>query len=150
MKKNTLAANVIVWGALSVGCVAFLIWAASIGGDFGENMALLTFNVFARPIAAYSLAALVTTLVVWKTELKLGRTARIVWRALGIVPAALLLLSPFVIPVLPKGVAALFAVTLLAAMAVPVVFVLFGVCYGLALAGEKPAEPDSEPEDPRA
>lgn len=54
------------------------------------------------------------------------------------------MLSPFMIPVLPSGAATAFAVVLLAAMAIPVLFLLFGLFYGLSLAGEKPDEDEED------
>lgn len=142
MKKSTFLANVAVWGVLSVACVGFLIWAASRGGELGEGTFVLALDIFARPVGAFSIAALITTVLVKKLELELTRTARIVWRVLGVVPTALLMLSPFAIPVLPKAVATVFAAVLLLAMAVPVLYLLFGVFYGLSLCGEKPPVDD--------
>lgn len=142
MKKNTFLANVIVWATLSVACIAFLIWAAAQGGDLGESTFLLALSIFSRPVGAFSIAALITTVVVRKVDLKLSHGVRIAWRVLGIVPVALFMLSPFAIPMLPKEAATVFAAVLLLAMAVPVLYVLFGVFYGLSLCGEKPSVDD--------
>lgn len=144
MKKNTFIANVIVWAALAVASIAFLIWGQSIGNDFGDNTALLAAAVYARPVAAFSVGALITILLVNFFGLKLGHGARIAWRVLGIVPTVLFAFSPLAIPLLPDAVATLFAVVLLVAIAVPVLFLFFGVFYGLSLAGEK------EPVDDRS
>lgn len=144
MKKSTFTANVIVWGVLSVACVGFLIWAAAQGGDLGEGTFLLALSIFSRPVGAFSLAALVTTLLVKKFDLALTHVARVVWRVLGVVPVALLMLSPLAIPALPKAVATVFAAVLLLAMMVPVLYVLFGVFYGLSLCGEKEPADDRE------
>lgn len=144
MKKNTFVANVIVWAALAVASIGFLIWGQAVGNDFGDNTALLAAAVYARPVAAFSVGALVTTLLVKFLGLKLGRGARLAWRILGIVPTVLFAFSPLAIPLLPDTAATVFAVVLLVAIAVPVLFVLFGVLYGLSLAGEK------EPADDRA
>ncbi len=144
MKKNTFVANVIVWAALAVASIGFLIWGQAVGNDFGDNTALLAAAVYARPVAAFSVGALVTTLLVKFLGLKLGRGARLAWRILGIAPTVLFAFSPLAIPLLPDTAATVFAVVLLVAIAVPVLFVLFGVLYGLSLAGEK------EPADDRA
>ncbi len=144
MKKSTYLANVIVWGALSVACIAFLVWAAAQGNDLGEGTFVLALSIFSRPVGAFSVAALVTTLLVNKFQLELTHMARIVWRVLGVVPVALLMLSPLAIPALPKAIATAFAAMLIVAMMVPVLYVLFGVFYGLSLCGEK------EPVDDRA
>ena len=144
MKKNTFIANVIVWAVLAVASIGFLIWGQAVGNDFGDNTALLAAAVYARPVAAFSVGALVTTVLVKFFGLKLGRGARITWRVLGIVPTVLFAFSPLAIPLLPDTVATVFAVVLLVAIAVPVLFVLLGVFYGLSLAGEK------EPVDDRA
>lgn len=144
MKKNTFVANVIVWAALAVASIGFLIWGQAVGNDFGDNTALLAAAVYARPVAAFSVGALVTTLLVKFLGLKLRRGARLAWRILGIVPTVLFAFSPLAIPLLPDTAATVFAVVLLVAIAVPVLFVLFGVLYGLSLAGEK------EPADDRA
>lgn len=150
MKKTTFLANVIVWGALSAACVGFLIWAAAQGGDLGEGTFLLVLSIFSRPVGAFSVAALVTILLVKRFGLELTHAARVVWRVLGIVPVALLMLSPLAIPALPKAVATVFAAVLLLAMMVPVLYVLFGVFYGLSLCGEKaPADDRADVRDDR-
>ncbi|WP_322150823.1 hypothetical protein [Paratractidigestivibacter sp.] len=139
MKKSTFIANVVVWGILAAASIAFLIWANSVNNEFDENSMLLVAAVYARPVAAFSVGALITTVLVNFFKLKLGRTAKIVWRVLGIVPTLLFAVSPFAIPYLPEQAATVFAVTLIVAMAIPVLFVLFGALYGLSLAGLKPA-----------
>lgn len=144
MKRSTFIANAAVWGVISAICVVFLAWSASVGGDFGDNIALLTMAVFAKPVGAFSIAALLTTSLVHKFDLKLGHGMRIAWRVLGVVPAVAFMLSPFMIPVLPSGAATAFAVVLLAAMAIPVLFLLLGLFYGLSLAGEKPDEDEED------
>lgn len=145
MKKSAFIANMIVWGALSAACVAFLVWANAAGGVPDDNVLLLALNLFTRPIAAFSLAALVCGLIVRKVKLALGRRARIVWRVVGIVPTVIFFLSPFAIPLLPDEIATMFAIVLLLAMTAPVVFVLFGAFYGLSLCDVKePAPEDGE------
>lgn len=142
MKKTTFVGNLVAWGAVSVLCVAFLAWSASMGGEFGDNTALLALSVYARPVGAFSIAALLTTLLVKKFNLELGARMRIAWRVLGLAPTVAFLLSPVLIPVLPNGVATIFAVALLASMTIPLIFLLFGLFYGLSLAGIRPEEDD--------
>lgn len=142
MKKTTFVGNLVAWGAVSVLCVAFLAWSASMGGEFGDNTVLLALSVYARPVGAFSIAALLTTLLVKKFNLKIGARMRIAWRVLGLVPTVAFLLSPVLIPVLPHGVATIFAVVLLASMTIPLIFLLFGLFYGLSLAGVRPDEDD--------
>lgn len=140
MKKTTFVGNLVAWGAVSVLCVAFLAWSVSMGGEFGDNTALLALSVYARPVGAFSIAALLTTLLVKKFNLELGARMRIAWRVLGLAPTVAFLLSPVLIPVLPNGVATIFAVVLLASMTIPLIFLLFGLFYGLSLAGIRPDE----------
>lgn len=142
MKKTTFVGNLVAWGAVSVLCVAFLAWSASLGGEFGDNTALLALSVYARPVGAFSVAALLTTLLVKKFNLELGARMRVAWRVLGLAPTIAFLLSPVLIPVLPNGVATIFAVMLLASMTIPLIFLLFGLFYGLSLAGVRPEEDD--------
>lgn len=142
MKKTTFVVNLVAWGVVSVLCVAFLAWSASLGGDFGDNTALLALSVYARPVGAFSVAALLTTLLVKKFNLELGARMRVAWRVLGLAPTIAFLLSPVLIPVLPNGVATIFAVVLLASMTIPLIFLLFGLFYGLSLAGVRPEEDD--------
>ena len=52
MKKTTFVVNLVAWGAVSVLCVVFLAWSASLGGEFGDNTALLALSVYARPVAS--------------------------------------------------------------------------------------------------
>lgn len=140
MKKTTFVGNLVAWGAVSVLCVVFLAWSASLGGEFGDNTALLALSVYARPVGAFSVAALLTTLLVKKFNLELGARMRVAWRVLGLAPTIAFLLSPVLIPVLPNGVATIFAVMLLASMTIPLIFLLFGLFYGLSLAGVRPEE----------
>ena len=112
------------------------------GGEFGDNTALLALSVYARPVGAFSVAALLTTLLVKKFNLELGARMRVAWRVLGLAPTIAFLLSPVLIPVLPNGVATIFAVVLLASMTIPLIFLLFGLFYGLSLAGVRPEEDD--------
>lgn len=142
MKKTTFVGNLVAWGAVSVLCVVFLAWSASLGGEFGDNTALLALSVYARPVGAFSIAALLTTLLVKKFNLELGARMRVAWRVLGLAPTIAFLLSPVLIPVLPNGVATIFAVMLLASMTIPLIFLLFGLFYGLSLAGVRPEEDD--------
>jgi hypothetical protein len=142
MKKTTFVVNLVAWGVVSVLCVAFLAWSASLGGEFGDNTALLALSVYARPVGAFSVAALLTTLLVKKFNLELGARMRVAWRVLGLAPTIAFLLSPVLIPVLPNGVATIFAVVLLASMTIPLIFLLFGLFYGLSLAGVRPEEDD--------
>lgn len=142
MKKTTFIGNLVAWSIVSVLCVAFLAWSASMGGEFGDNTALLALSVYARPVGAFSVAALLTTLLVKKFDLEIGARMRIAWRVLGLVPTVAFLLSPVLIPVLPHGIAAIFAVVLLASMTIPLIFLLFGLFYGLSLAGIRPEEDD--------
>ena len=142
MKKTTFIGNLVAWSIVSVLCVVFLAWSASMGGEFGDNTALLALSVYARPVGAFSVAALLTTLLVSKFDLKIGSRMRIAWRVLGLVPTVAFLLSPVLIPVLPHGIAAIFAVVLLASMTIPLIFLLFGLFYGLSLAGVRPDEDD--------
>lgn len=142
MKKTTFVVNLVAWGAVSVLCVVFLAWSASLGGEFGDNAALLALSVYARPVGAFSVAALLTTLLVKKFNLELGARMRVAWRVLGLAPTIAFLLSPVLIPVLPNGVATIFAVVLLASMTIPLIFLLFGLFYGLSLAGVRPEEDD--------
>lgn len=142
MKKTTFVVNLVAWGVVSVLCVAFLAWATSLGGEFGDNTALLALSVYARPVGAFSVAALLTTLLVKKFNLELGARMRVAWRVLGLAPTIAFLLSPVLIPVLPNGVATIFAVVLLASMTIPLIFLLFGLFYGLSLAGVRPEEDD--------
>lgn len=142
MKKTTFVVNLVAWGVVSVLCVAFLAWSASLGGEFGDNTALLALSVYARPVGAFSVAALLTTLLVKKFNLELGARMRVAWRVLGLAPTIAFLLSPVLIPVLPNGVATIFAVMLLASMTIPLIFLLFGLFYGLSLAGVRPEEDD--------
>ena len=142
MKKTTFVVNLVAWGAVSVLCVVFLAWSASLGGEFGDNTALLALSVYARPVGAFSIAALLTTLLVKKFNLELGARMRVAWRVLGLAPTIAFLLSPVLIPVLPNGVATIFAVVLLASMTIPLIFLLFGLFYGLSLAGVRPEEDD--------
>ncbi len=142
MKKTTFIGNLVAWSIVSVLCVVFLAWSASMGGEFGDNTALLALSVYARPVGAFSVAALLTTLLVRKFDLKIGARMRIAWRVLGLVPTVAFLLSPVLIPVLPHGIAAIFAVVLLASMTIPLIFLLFGLFYGLSLAGVRPDEDD--------
>ena len=142
MKKTTFIGNLVAWSIVSVLCVVFLAWSASRGGEFGDNTALLALSVYARPVGAFSVAALLTTLLVRKFDLKIGARMRIAWRVLGLVPTVAFLLSPVLIPVLPHGIAAIFAVVLLASMTIPLIFLLFGLFYGLSLAGVRPDEDD--------
>lgn len=142
MKKTTFIGNLVAWSIVSVLCVVFLAWSASMGGEFGDNTALLALSVYARPVGAFSVAALLTTLLVSKFDLKIGSRMRIAWRVLGLVPTVAFLLSPVLIPVLPHGIAAIFAVVLLASMTIPLIFLLFGLFYGLSLAGIRPDEDD--------
>lgn len=142
MKKTTFVVNLVAWGVVSVLCVAFLAWSASFGGEFGDNTALLALSVYARPVGAFSVAALLTTLLVKKFNLELGARMRVAWRVLGLAPTIAFLLSPVLIPVLPNGVATIFAVVLLASMTIPLIFLLFGLFYGLSLAGVRPEEDD--------
>ena len=140
MKKTTFIGNLVAWSIVSVLCIVFLAWSASMGGEFGDNTALLALSVYARPVGAFSVAALLTTLLVRKFDLKIGARMRIAWRVLGLVPTVAFLLSPVLIPVLPHGIAAIFAVVLLASMTIPLIFLLFGLFYGLSLAGVRPDE----------
>lgn len=142
MKKTTFIGNLVAWSIVSVLCIVFLAWSASMGGEFGGNTALLALSVYARPVGAFSVAALLTTLLVRKFDLKIGARMRIAWRVLGLVPTVAFLLSPVLIPVLPHGIAAIFAVVLLASMTIPLIFLLFGLFYGLSLAGVRPDEDD--------
>ncbi|MDO4850067.1 MAG: hypothetical protein Q4B45_09920 [Coriobacteriia bacterium] len=142
MKKTTFIGNLVAWSIVSVLCIVFLAWSASMGGEFGDNTALLALSVYARPVGAFSVAALLTTLLVRKFDLKIGARMRIAWRVLGLVPTVAFLLSPVLIPVLPHGIAAIFAVVLLASMTIPLIFLLFGLFYGLSLAGVRPDEDD--------
>lgn len=142
MKKTTFVVNLVAWGAVSVLCVAFLAWSTSLDGEFGDNTALLALSVYARPVGAFSVAALLTTLLVKKFNLELGARMRVAWRVLGLAPTIAFLLSPVLIPVLPNGVATIFAVVLLASMTIPLIFLLFGLFYGLSLAGVRPEEDD--------
>lgn len=142
MKKTTFIGNLVAWSIVSVLCIVFLAWSASMGGEFGDNTALLALSVYARPVGAFSVAALLTTLLVKKFDLKIGARMRIAWRVLGLVPTVAFLLSPVLIPVLPHGIAAIFAVVLLASMTIPLIFLLFGLFYGLSLAGVRPDEDD--------
>lgn len=142
MKKTAFIGNLVAWSIVSVLCVVFLAWSASMGGEFGDNTALLALSVYARPVGAFSVAALLTTLLVRKFDLKIGARMRIAWRVLGLVPTVAFLLSPVLIPVLPHGIAAIFAVVLLASMTIPLIFLLFGLFYGLSLAGVRPDEDD--------
>lgn len=142
MKKTTFVVNLVAWGAVSVLCVVFLAWSASLGGEFGDNTALLALSVYARPVGAFSVAALLTTMLVKKFNLELGARMRVAWRVLGLAPTIAFLLSPVLIPVLPNGVATIFAVVLLASMTIPLIFLLFGLFYGLSLAGVRPEEDD--------
>lgn len=142
MKKTTFIGNLVAWSIVSVLCIVFLAWSASMGGEFGDNTALLALSVYARPVGAFSVAALLTTLLVSKFDLKIGARMRIAWRVLGLVPTVAFLLSPVLIPVLPHGIAAIFAVVLLASMTIPLIFLLFGLFYGLSLAGVRPDEDD--------
>lgn len=142
MKKTTFVVNLVAWGVVSVLCVAFLAWSASLGGEFGDNTALLALSVYARPVGAFSVAALLTTLLVKKFNLELGARMRVAWRVLGLAPTIAFLLSPVLIPVLPNGVATIFAVVLLASMTIPLIFLLFGLFYGLSLSGVRPEEDD--------
>ena len=142
MKKTTFVGNLVAWGAVSVLCVVFLAWSASLGGEFGDNTALLALSVYARPVGAFSVAALLTTLLVKKFNLELGARMRVAWRVLGLAPTIAFLLSPVLIPVLPNGVATIFAVVLLASMTIPLIFLLFGLFYRLSLAGVRPEEDD--------
>lgn len=142
MKKTTFVVNLVAWGVVSVLCVAFLAWSTSLGGEFGDNTALLALSVYARPVGAFSVAALLTTLLVKKFNLELGARMRVAWRVLGLAPTIAFLLSPILIPVLPNGVATIFAVVLLASMTIPLIFLLFGLFYGLSLAGVRPEEDD--------
>lgn len=142
MKKTTFVVNLVAWGVVSVLCVAFLAWSASLGGEFGDNTALLALSVYARPVGAFSVAALLTTLLVKKFNPELGARMRVAWRVLGLAPTIAFLLSPVLIPVLPNGVATIFAVVLLASMTIPLIFLLFGLFYGLSLAGVRPEEDD--------
>ena len=142
MKKTTFIGNLVAWSIVSVLCVVFLAWSASMGGEFGDNTALLALSVYARPVGTFSVAALLTTLLVKKFDLKIGARMRIAWRVLGLVPTVAFLLSPVLIPVLPHGIAAIFAVVLLASMTIPLIFLLFGLFYGLSLAGVRPDEDD--------
>lgn len=142
MKKTTFIGNLVAWSIVSVLCIVFLAWSASMGGEFGDNTALLALSVYARPVGAFSVAALLTTLLVRKFDLELGARMRIAWRVLGLAPTVAFLLSPVLIPVLPHGIAAIFAVVLLASMTIPLIFLLFGLFYGLSLAGVRPDEDD--------
>lgn len=142
MKKTTFIGNLVAWSIVSVLCIVFLAWSASMGGEFGDNTALLALSVYARPVGAFSVAALLTTLLVRKFDLKIGARMRIAWRVLGLVPTVAFLLSPVLIPVLPHGIAAIFAVVLLASMTIPLIFLLFDLFYGLSLAGVRPDEDD--------
>lgn len=142
MKKTTFIGNLVAWSIVSVLCIVFLAWSASMGGEFGDNTALLALSVYARPVGAFSVAALLTTLLVKKFDLKIGARMRIAWRVLGLVPTVAFLVSPVLIPVLPHGIAAIFAVVLLASMTIPLIFLLFGLFYGLSLAGVRPDEDD--------
>ena len=142
MNKTTFIGNLVAWSIVSVLCIVFLAWSASMGGEFGDNTALLALSVYARPVGAFSVAALLTTLLVKKFDLKIGARMRIAWRVLGLVPTVAFLLSPVLIPVLPHGIAAIFAVVLLASMTIPLIFLLFGLFYGLSLAGVRPDEDD--------
>ena len=142
MKKTTFIGNLVAWSIVSVLCIVFLAWSTSMGGEFGDNTALLALSVYARPVGAFSVAALLTTLLVKKFDLKIGARMRIAWRVLGLVPTVAFLLSPVLIPVLPHGIAAIFAVVLLASMTIPLIFLLFGLFYGLSLAGVRPDEDD--------
>lgn len=142
MKKTTFIGNLVAWSIVSVLCVVFLAWSASMGGEFGDNTALLALSVYARPVGAFSVAALLTTLLVKKFNLEIGARMRIAWRVLGLAPTVAFLLSPVLIPVLPHGIAAIFAVVLLASMTIPLIFLLFGLFYGLSLAGIRPEEDD--------
>lgn len=147
MKKSTYIANVAAWAALAAACVAYLIWCSYYAGpEAAENIVLVTLSIFAKPVGAFSIAALATTVIVRYVKLRLTRRARIVWRVLGLVPMALLLLSPFVVPVLPDAVAAVFAAVLLMAATIPVAFLLFGAFYGLSLAEVKVPEEESAAE----
>lgn len=143
MKKSTFVANMIVWGVL-LAVSAVLIAVSADDAAVEENIVLLAASIFARPVAGFSLGALLAVLVAKASNLHLSHTARIVWRVLGIVPTALLCLSPFLIPVLPDEAATVFAVVLLLAVSVPIAFALFGAFLGLSFAGEKPAEEDEE------
>lgn len=136
MKRSTFISNVIVWGALTVACVAFLAWTVSVNGEF-EDVLPLALSIYARPVLAFSLGALVATLIVKKIDLKLRHAWKLAWLILGVVPAALFLLSPLAIPLLPDTVATVFAVVLIVAMAIPVLFLIFGIFYGLSLSGLK-------------
>ena len=142
MKKTIFVGNLVAWGVVSVLCIVFLAWSASMGGEFGDNTALLALSVYARPVGAFSIAALLTTLLVKKFNLELGARMRVAWRVLGLAPTVAFLLSPVLIPVLPNGVATIFAVVLLASMTIPLIFLLFGLFYGLSLAGIRPEEDD--------
>ena len=88
MKKTTFVGNLVAWSVVSVLCVVFLAWSASMGGEFGDNTALLALSVYARPVGAFSIAALLTTLLVKKFNLELGARMRIAWRVLGLAPTS--------------------------------------------------------------
>ena len=142
MKKSTFIGNVVAWAAVAAVCIAFLAWyhttdAAVVEEALASSAPVQLGVVLASPVLLYAMGVEIGVLLLWFKSILMGRTAKRVYRAVGI--AALALLALVAVPVFaPSAQGAFLGISIVVVyvtMAAPILIMMLGFLYALGCAG---------------
>lgn len=138
--KKSLVVNLILWIAIAAAMIAFLAWYHLAGGDVvaatGEAGPLMLGTALAAPVLLYAMGAVIGLLLIMFKDVQMGRTAKRIALACGLVALAFILagglpaLAPNTTGELPASIVIVHYVT----AAAPILIMMFGFLYALGFA----------------
>ena len=137
--KKSLVINLVLWIALAAAMIAFLAWYHLAGGEAAaaEEAGPLTLGtVLAAPVLLYAMGAVMGLLLIMFKDVQMGRTAKRVALACGLLALAFILAGglPALAPSTTGELAASIVIVHYVTAAAPILIMMFGFLYALGFA----------------
>ena len=144
--KKSLAVNLILWIAIAAAMIAFLAWYHLAGGDAAateEAGPLMLGTALAAPMLLYAMGAVIGLLLIMFKDVQMGRTAKRIALACGLVALAFILAGglPALAPNTTEELAASIVIVHYVTAAAPILIMMFGFLYALGFAPTDTSRP---------
>lgn len=142
MRKSTLIGNLVAWVVVALAGAAFLAWYHTsdvdvVAAAIGDSVLVQLGVILAGPALLYAIGVLLGLLLVWLKKITLGRGFKTLWRVVGILGLALIVMAA--LPLLGSGFFSAFmwasVIVTYVSMVAPVILMIVGFLYALGCAG---------------
>lgn len=142
LKKSTFVGNLVAWVVVAAACCAFLAWYHLsdfdvVAAAIGDSPLVQLGVVAAAPLLLYAIGVLLGIALMWFKKILVGRVAKRVCLAIGLLSLAFILLAalPVLLPDAADSLMGPVVVVVYVSMVAPPLIMMLGFAYAVGCAG---------------